>query len=227
MRNKGRYAAFLLCLFFLNVIPAYAYDEAKEKASVENFLKKVIKAYHEQSETKLAKYYSLEDIEGSTVAFERALFRAIRAKEVRIDGIECLQKEDGYLYVGVSLLFVLRDGGEMPFYEYFLLLEDGAGGYTAVSEENYPYRIGKKIIKKKKEWEQTELYNKYQNAADAYMASYPGYTDVVYERLILLLNTSPKEMKESLNMTGTIFIMGITQLMMLSIWIVQKDKYYD
>lgn len=218
----------LLCVFLLNSISVQAEGERKEeKSGAEGFLKKVIEAYQEQEETELAKYYSLDNIEGTTVAFENALFQSFRAEAVRVVGMECLQKDNGYLYMGVSLLFVLKNGEEMPYYEYFLLFENQAQEYTMVPEETYPAKIRKAIAKNQKDWESTELYLQYQKAADIYAASFPGYADTVYERLLLLLNNIPEEMERNLRMAGAIFIMGIVQLSLLGIWILYRDKYYD
>ena len=218
----------LFCLFFLNTVSVQAFEPEENTASKE-FLINVINAYQEQSETKLARYYSLENIEDSTVEFEKVLFQSFQARDVKIEGIEYLQNKDGYLYMGANLSFIMKDESEMPFYEYFLLLENGTGEYTAVPEEMYPLQIKRIISKKKEEWEQTELYAKYQESAAVYEMSYPGYADAVYERLILLLNNYSKEKraKENLQMAGTIFIMGIVQLLLLYVWILQQDRYYD
>lgn len=56
----------LFCLFFLNTVSVQAFEPEENTASKE-FLINVINAYQEQSETKLARYYSLENIEDSTV----------------------------------------------------------------------------------------------------------------------------------------------------------------
>lgn len=216
-----------LCLLFFNVISLHAFDEPEEKEAAKEFLKEVVNAYQGQSETQLAEYYSLENIEGSTVAFEKALFQSFQAKKVRIEGIECLQDKDGYLCMGAYMSFTLKDGSEMPFYEYFLLLENNTGEYTAIPEEMYPLQVRRIISVNKREWELTKLYCKYQEAAAAYERSYPGYADAVYNRLILLLNSDPEEMKANLRMTGMIFIMGIVELLILCIWILQQDRYYD
>lgn len=52
----------LFCLFFLNTVSVQAFEPEENTASKE-FLINVINAYQEQSETKLARYYSLENIE--------------------------------------------------------------------------------------------------------------------------------------------------------------------
>lgn len=218
----------LLCVFLLNSISVQAEGEREEKKSrAEGFLKKVIEAYQEQEETELAMYYSLNSIEGSTVAFESALFRSFRAEAVRVAGMECLHKENGYLYMGVSLLFTLKNGEEMPYYEYFLLYENEAKEYTMVPEEAYPLKIRKIIANNQEQWEVTELYLQYWEAANAYAASFPEYADTVYERLILLLNNIPEEMERNLRMAGVIFIMGIIQLSLLCLWTLYRNKYYD
>lgn len=216
-----------LCLFFFDVISLHASEGAEEKKAAKDFLKEVINAHQDQSDTKLAEYYSLENIEGSTVAFEKALFQSFQAKEVRIEGIEYLQDKDGYLCMGAYMTFILKDGSEMPFYEYFLLLENSTGEYTAIPEEMYPLQIRRIISMNKNEWKLTKLYGKYQEAETAYERSYPGYADAVYNRLILLLNSNPEEMKSKLRMTGMIFIMGIAELLILCVWILQQGRYYD
>lgn len=229
MWNKKKFVMILLCLFFLNTVLVRASNGPEENTAAKEFLKNVITAYQEQSEVKLARYYSLENIEDSTVEFERVLFQSFQAEDVRIEGMECLLDKDGYLYMGANLSFRMKDESEMPYYEYFLLSRNSEGEYTAVPEEMYPLRLKRMISKKKQEWEQTELYVKYQEAADVYEISYPGYADTVYERLILLLNNCSKKKreKENLHMAGTIFIMGIVQLLLLCVWILQQDRYYD
>lgn len=216
-----------LCFFGFHVISLQASNETEQKKAAKEFLKKVINAYQDQSDTKLAEYYSLENIEGCTVAFEKALFQSFQAEEVRIEGIEYLQNKDGYLCMGAYMTFRRKDGSEMPFYEYFLLSESSTGEYTAVPEEMYPLQIRRIISIYKKEWELTKLYCKYQEAAATYERSHPGYADAVYNRLILLLNSSSEKMKVNLHMTGVIFLMGIVELLGLCIWILRQDRYYD
>lgn len=223
----GIFVLIILCFFFYNIISLQASNEAEEKKAAKEFLKEVINAYYDQSDTKLAEYYSLENIEGSTVAFEEALFLSFQAEELRIEGIECLENKDGYLCMGAYMTFILKDGSEMPFYEYYLLLESSTGGYTAVSEDMYPLQIRRIISINKKEWELTELYCKYQKAEDIYERSYPGYADAVYDRLILLLSSNSKEMKENLHMVGVIFVMGTAELLILCIWVLRQHRYYE
>ncbi len=219
-------AVVFLIVFLFNGVSVNASEKFDEKTA-EKFLKEVIDAYQDQSTEKLAEYYGLNDIEESAVAFEQALFQSFEAKTVRVGEMEYLLEEGEYLYVGVELEFLLKDGNKIPYYEYFLLRKEDIDEYIAVPEGAYPIQIEKAISKNQERWQQTELYRDYQNAEKQYEENLPGHREEVYERLSMLLNNVFSEMENNLRMAGMIFIMGIVQLLMLCIWILYKDKYYD
>lgn len=225
LRNN-RILAILLWLFVSLLISLDVQGKENESLTMDSpkkFVEDLVKAYQNQDDEKLKEYHRM-DIEGTGAEFEKLFFASFKADSVKCEGVEILLGKNQYLYVGVKMTFLRGDKIQIPFYEYFLLLEEEQGVYQAIPGGSYPAGIERAIEREQSKWEKTKLYQDYLTEEKAFFQQSPQYAENLYDSFMVFLYGMPQEMKENLQWMGIIFVMAIVELVLVLVYSSKKRK---
>lgn len=225
LRNS-RISTILLLLFVSLLVTLDVQGKENESLTTDSseiFVEKLIEAYQNQDDEKLKEYYGM-DIEGTGIEFEKKFFASFDAHSVKCEGVEILLDQNQYLYLGAKMTFLRGKNTQIPFYEYYLLLEKEPGIYQVVPNGSYPSGITKAIASKQTSWEKTKLYQDYLAEEKAFLQQSPHYAQNFHDRFMCFLNGMPREMRENLQMIGIIFAMAVAELVLVLVYSSKKSK---